>query len=182
MIEEIVDALQAVARAHAGLTTELTAIVAQRNALIRSAYDAGIHLRRIGNLVGLHWTQVGRILDHTPSDGRRVGQTELRATLAEWRLIYDLVVERGDHPPGDDWAENARRGIAIIEAAIDGEYVPPGDIMAFRDALDVVIAWRLETYGFDQSARNRPRWDYLLDRLTLDMSDDPDLPGGRPVG
>lgn len=185
-MEELLDALQAIARRHDLIAAELAAVTVQRNALIHAAHSAGLHLRAIARLSGVHFTRVRQILARPPSfipDGRLVTSAELLDML---RLQQARVIElsrSGDHPP--NWAWDANHSLGVLYRAAVGEPIRPDEVLTVRRSLEASERWRIETGGVDRFAEDRVRWLDLLDRLLLDLaadvSEDLDLPGGIAV-
>ncbi len=61
-IDDITDALRAVARARESAVAEVENLTAQRNRLIIVCYRAGLTMREIARFAGIHYTQVGSIV------------------------------------------------------------------------------------------------------------------------
>jgi hypothetical protein len=67
-LDTLTDALRAVARARDATAAELESLTAQRDRLIVICYRAGLTLREIARIAGLHYTRVGAIVKEIDLD------------------------------------------------------------------------------------------------------------------
>jgi predicted DNA-binding protein YlxM (UPF0122 family) len=68
-------ALALVSQRHALATAELAMITAQRDSIIRAAYQAGMHLSEIADAASLHRSRVHQIVHREESDDAKDGDS-----------------------------------------------------------------------------------------------------------